>query len=271
MDQRHTIRTGDVLLFSNNTPTGFLLRTFVSSEWNHSGIAVRFKNKKDGKERLELGSGSGLLSDKEVSLTEEGELYILETTSGTRRDEIFNMNIIGAGFSRAEIVFRKFNKIAVRRLHDIFRVPEFAERTLEFANRNRGNRFPSSSLPFISVWLGISFNDKSIPTPSLDQPEMFCSELMAHYYSYTLGPLYHRMTGQAVDGNLNNLFGSGSPNSEDMFTPGHYTRHNTPNASIFSGTEEIIYLAYADMWYVILQPLLIILVIMLALWMGMPK
>jgi hypothetical protein len=255
MDRRDTIRTGDVLLFSNNTPTAFLLRTFVSSQWNHSGIAVRFKD---------ILTETGI--KKVVSLNEEGELYILETNTGMRRDEIFNVDIIGSGFSRASNVFNKYNKIAVRRLHDIFRTPEFADRTLEFADKNRGSRFPSSSLPFISVWLGISLNDKD-----LDNNEMFCSELMAHYYTYTLGPIYHRLTGGSFEGKLSNLFGAGSPNTEDMFTPGHYSSHNTPNAPIFSGTEEIIYLEYADILYVILQPFLIIVVIMLALWMALPK
>lgn len=243
-----TIRTGDVLLFSSNTPTGFLLRTFVSSEWNHSGIAVRFKR------------------NKIVSLDEEGELYILETNTGIRKDEIFNMDIIGAGFSRADSIFNKYNKIAVRRLHDTFRTPEFGQRTLEFAQKNRGSRFPSSSLPFISVWLGIQLNDKPP-----DTNEMFCSELMAHYYSYTIGPIYHQITGSSSKMKLSNLFGAGSPNTEDMYTPGHYSSYNTPNASIFYGNEEVIYVAHADILYVILQPLLIALVIMLAIWMSLPK
>ncbi len=47
MDHSNTVKTGDVILFSGNTPTGFLLRTFVSSEWNHSGIAVRFITSQD--------------------------------------------------------------------------------------------------------------------------------------------------------------------------------------------------------------------------------
>jgi len=255
MDHTHTVKTGDVLLFSGNSPTGFLLRTFVSSEWNHSGIAVRVKTVKD----LETGE-----SRKEISLTEEGELYILETNTGVRMDEIFGKNTIGAGFSKRDWVFRKYNRIAVRRLHDIFRTPELARLTYDFAERYHGTKFPGSSLPFIGVWLGIPLTDKETSTG------MFCSEIMAHYYSYTIGPQYETVTGNVFDGKLSTLFGSGAPNSEDLFTPGHYTCVNTPNASIFSGIEEIIYTQYADMLYVILQPFLIILVVMLAIWMTLP-
>lgn len=255
MDQRDTIRTGDVLLFSNNTPTGFLLRTFVSSEWNHSGIAVRFK---------EINQNG--IPKKVISLTMEGELYILETNTGNRKDDIFNVDIIGAGFSRASMIFNKYNRVAVRRLHDVFRTPEFAQRTLEFAHKNRGSRFPSSSLPFISVWLGIDLQDKKNP-----ENEMFCSELMAHYYSYTIGPKYHQLTGTSFDIKLSNLFGSEAPEMENMFTPGHYASKNTPNAPIFSGREELVFVVYADMLYVILQPFLIIIVIILALYMAFPK
>lgn len=257
MDHSNTIRTGDVLLFSGNTPTGFLLRTFVSSEWNHSGIAVRFKTIPNDTDPNK--------SRKEVSLTEEGDLYILETNTGIRMDDIFGFNIVGAGFSRADWVFHKYNRIAVRRLHDIFRTPELARLTISFAEKYRGTKFPSSGLPFIGVWLGIPLTDKETNTG------MFCSEIMAHYYAYTIGPQYQTVTGNPFDGKLSTLFGSGAPSSEDLFTPGHYTCISTPNASIFSGNEEIIYTQYADMLYVILQPLLIILVVMLAIWLTLPK
>jgi len=256
MNKCDTIKTGDVLLFSGNSPTGFLLRTFVSSEWNHSGIAVRFKTVMD-----ENGENK-----KEVSLTDEGDLYILETNTGIRRDDIYGCDIVGAGFSKADWVLTKYNRVAVRRLHDIFRTNDLATLTIDFASKYRGHKFPSSSLPFISVWLGIPLVDKTI-----ESNEMFCSELMAHYYPYCIGPQYERATGMIYDGSLSTLFGHSSPTTEDMFTPGHYSSSNTPNASIFDGDEEIIYISYADMWYVILQPFIIILAIMLAIWLTLPK
>lgn len=257
MDNSAIIKTGDVLLFSGNSPTGFLLKTFVSSEWNHSGIAVRFHKKV-------LGNG---VFEYTISLTEEGELYILETNTGERRDDIFGDLIIGAGFSKAQWVFAKYNRIAMRRLHDIFRTPDLINKTMQFAKEFRGNRFPSSSLPFLGVWLGIALVDKTIG-PSAQ--EMFCSELMAHYYTYCLQSQYQAITGRSFDGKLSTLFGKGSPNTEDMYTPGHYTSGNTPNAAIFAGIEELVYTNPADLLYVILQPLLIILVVMLIIWMTLP-
>lgn len=258
MDKQHTIKTGDVVMFSGNTPTSFLLRTFVSSQWNHSGIAVRFIKVTD------TSMPEGFRRD--ISLTEEGDLYILETNSGVRKDEIFGKNIIGAGFSNADWVFHKYNKIAVRRLHDIFRTPKLAELTIDFANKNLGNRFPSSSLPFISVWLGIPLAEKNP-----ERIEMFCSELMAHYYAHCVGPQYESIIGTNYDGKLSTLFGNNSPKSEDMFTPGHYAWERTPNAPIFNGKEEEVYTKNADIIYVILQPFLIILMIGLIIWMTLPK
>lgn len=257
MDKTNTVKTGDVMLFSCNSPTGFLLRTFVSSQWNHSGIAVRFINIPD------TTSEKGFR--REISLTEEGDLYILETNTAIRRDDIYEINTGGVGFSKASWVFKKYNKIAVRRLHNIFRTQQLAKLTMDFADKYRGRKFPNNKLQFIGVWLGISLTDKST------SKDMFCSEIMAHYYTYCIGPQYQNVTGMPFDGKLSTIFGSGSPDTENLFTPGHYTCNNTPNASIFSGNEEIIYIDYADLLYVILQPLLIILIIMLVIWFTLPK
>ena len=263
MDKRDLIKTGDVLLFSGNTPTGFLLKTFVSSDWNHSGIAIRFtKNISTKRPNGEIENDT--VNNYKISLTEEGELYILETNTGSRKDDIYGDIIVGAGFSHADYVFRKYNHVSVRSLHPIFRTQELADLTIKFSTLHRGNEFPSSTLPFLSVWLGISLqNSTEINT------EMFCSELMAHYYSYCVGPQYQKLTNSVS--NLSTLFGQGSPTSENMFTPGHYSSLKTPNASIFSGEDTLIYVAHADFLYVILQPFLIILVIMLAIWMSLPK
>lgn len=248
MDNRNLIKTGDALLFSGNSPIGFLLKTFVSSQWNHGGIAVRFIEK-DGK--------------KEISLTEEGKLYIFETNTGARLDPIFNREIVGAGFSDADWVFSKYNKIALRKLKDIFRTEALAKLTLDFADKYYGNKFPGSTLPFLGVWLGVELTSKG------DSEEMFCSELMAYYYIHSVGAQYEKITGLSVT--LSSLFGDKSPNSENMFTPGHYSSDGTPGASIFDGDEILIYESHADLIYVTLQPFIIILVIMLILWMLLPQ
>lgn len=246
MDKQHLLRTGDAVMFSGNTPTGFLLRTFVSSPWNHSGVAVRFID---------------INGEKQISLTEEGDLYILETNTGTRFDEIQNEDIVGIGFSKADWVFRKYNKIAFRPLRNVLRTKDLADKTMEFIEKHKGSQFPSGSSPFLSVWLGIRLHDKD------DVSDMFCSEIMAHYYKYCLSDTYEKITKRKCN-KLSDLFGTGCPPSEDMFQPGHYSYSKTPKASIFSDSEEIIYVAYADLFYIILQPFVIVLFVMLLLWMS---
>jgi len=244
MDKSSTIKTGDVLLFSGNSPTGFLLKTFTSAEWNHSGIAVRFDK------------------NKNISLTEEGDLYVLETNVGLRRDDICGDDIIGVGFSNAQWVFNKYNHVAVRKLHDIFRTKELGLLTLEFAKKFKGNKFPESTLPFIGVWLGIPLTEKD------DSKDMFCSQLIAHYYLNCIGPQYTKLTINPIT--LTSLFGNNSPSTEEMFTPGHYTSTKTPNASIFSGKEELVYVSYGDLYYIIFEPFIIILTLMVLIWMVLP-
>lgn len=256
MDLCHTIKTGDALMFSCNSTTGFLLRTFVSSQWNHSGIAIRFIEIPDPNDPTKI--------IKQISLDETGELYILETNTGIRRDDVYNIDIVGVGFSKASWVFKYYNVVAVRRLHEIFRTPELSRLTFEFADKFRGIRFPTASLPFVAVWLGISM-------PQKEKCGMFCSEVMAHYYSHCIGSQYQQLTGNLFDGKLRNLFGSEAPLTEDTFTPGHYTYNLTPNASIFNGFHEIVYVQHADLLYTIIQPLLILLFIFVFFSYILPK
>src|ERR1700722_17457012 len=66
------IKTGDVLLFSSNSATGFLLRTLSNSQWNHVGVAIRLIPPEDDTQEYK------------ISLDEEGKLYILETNTHHR-------------------------------------------------------------------------------------------------------------------------------------------------------------------------------------------
>jgi hypothetical protein len=244
-------RTGDIVLFSNNTPTGFLLRTFVSSLWNHSGIAVR------------LIDDAAAPLDKRISLTAEGELYILETSTGIRYDPLFQRNTVGVGFSPAQWAFSKYNKVVVRPLLQRYRTPLLAELTLRFAQLSYGARFPSDPLPFLAVWLGIPAKDE-------DQPagEMFCSEFMAHYYCYCILPQLDNLPADTSSSHqLSLLFGPGAPQRADMFTPGDYSISHTPQSPIFLKAERVIWIAYSDLLYVIMQPLIIILVLAIILCM----
>jgi len=177
-------------------------------------------------------------------------------------DDILGTTTSGVGFSEAQHVFARYNRSAVRRIRDIFRTPQLAALTMSFAHENSTRNFTSSSLPFLGAWLGISLSGSN--------EEMFCSQFVTHYYPYCLGPQYESLIGSPYDGKLSTLYGSGSPTSADIFTPGHYSAQVTPNAPIFDGEEHNIIVEYADVLYIIIQPLIIILFIMIIIWMLLP-
>ena len=230
LDLRNTLRTGDALLFCSNTPTGFLLKTFTSSSWNHSGIAIRVK---DGK----------------ISFDDEGELYILETNMGERYDPYINEMRNGAGISTSNYVFQKYNKVAVRSLHDCWRNETLAVKTFEFLDRYGAVPFPGSVTPFISIWVGISFNDTV-------SESMFCSELMAHYYEDVVGCQFEEILNRKYDGDLRSLFGKSAPSGHNMIKPETYSQVFTPDSPLFSD-EKVVYVREADLAVTIIQPFLL--------------
>lgn len=224
-------RTGDVLLYSGNTPTGFLLRTFTSSKWNHAGIAVRLMQQ-DGTPK--------------ASITEEGKLHVLEINTGHRVDGLTGEGCRGVGFSDASWSFRPFNVVALRQLREHLRTPELAERTLEFARNNRGREFPTGFLPFIAIWLGIPLSDSDT--------SMFCSEFMAHYYLHCFSGPYRMDHG--VDPSVGDLLGDPTVSAESVVNPENYSyRHG--RSYIFLDEQREIYTAEADILYLMLQPLLV--------------
>lgn len=251
-DNRDIIKTGDVILCSGNSPTGFLLRTAVSTVWNHSGIGMRFIETIDKTDPSKIS--------RRLSLNTEGKLYIYETNVDKRYDPIAQKITKGSGFSDVDYVFAKYNSIAVRPLKDIFRNPRFVKLTWEFILANRGSTFPSSSLPFLEVWMGVSMTDKDITNNN-----MFCSELMAKYYLYTIGSQYTELTKQPFDNKLESLFGHGFPNEANMITPEHFTIDKSPRAPIFQGGEVIIHKIPSDLGYVIIQPFILIIFVIVVI------
>lgn len=245
-----TVRTADSLVFSGNSPTAVLLKTFVGSQWNHCSIAVRFKIIK-GKYEISL-SGN------------DSELYILEINSGIRWDPILNKNVTGCGFTKFDSISHKYNQVACRKLHDSFRTPQLSEHIMAFAIKYSGTAFTSNSINYISAWLGIPFSENHT-----EKKSMFCSELQAHLYVYCVGNnQYKEVTGHEYDGKLTTLFGKEAPLTENLYTPGHFAKELTPYAPIFDGPERIVYQAYGDIGYVLLQPLLLGLIFMLIMYMG---
>lgn len=188
-----SVMTGDVLFFANNAPTGFLLRTFTSSPWNHIGIAVRI-------------GPSGITVDR------RGVLHVLEINTEERLDAISGEMSVGAAVTELTRSKNLYNTIAVRRLAPRWRDAGLASRTLAFAKFYRGVRFTSSSLPFLSVWLGIDLSDA--PASADDHPEeMFCSELVARYYTECLAVPLKDLLGNPTSVPPTRLFNPKETNS----------------------------------------------------------
>lgn len=250
------VKTGDILFFSNNTATGFLLRTCVSTMWNHVGIAIRVHSSTDQYDH----------EHERISLTEEGQLYVLEINTGKRRDALSGNTMVGAAFSSLDVISQRYNFVAVRRLHDNFRTPELAKNTVEFADKYRGYEFTKGVLPFISVWLGIPLAGTETRN---ETSEMFCSEMCALYYNECVGPITQKMSGIKYDGNLKTLFGIEAPVYPNMYSPEIFTWTLTPNSAIFDGDEQVVYHAEADIGVVLFQPIVIIFTIIVLIAMSL--
>lgn len=235
------IKTGDILLFSSNSPTGFLLRTAISSIWNHVGIAVRYIRDENGRCKIVEGS--------------EGILSVFETNACERYDAFVEKNIIGAGFSSIEHIMKKYNRVDVRVVNNDVIPGYFATRLTRFTKKYRGYRFPSDFKPFVSVWLGLELFPKN-----MSEDNMFCSELVAQYIIECLSENLF----EEYNGNLSNILGKSLPSSSNMYTPAHFDISLSPLGKILR--EQItIYMSKADLLYIILPPLLLILIFILAL------
>ncbi len=161
--KKDEIRTGDVLLFSGNTPTGFLLRFFTSSVWNHVGIAIRLK-------------------DNEITLDNTGDIYVLETNTGIRKDYRNGKYIRGLGFSKLDFSIKNYNRVSVRKLKEKYRDENLKKVTEIFYEKNKISEYPTETLPFINVWLGMKIWD-------ITSKNKFCSHLTVEYYQEILNNL----------------------------------------------------------------------------------
>lgn len=252
MNNLQTALTGDLLLFSGNTPTGFLLRTFTSSIWNHVGIAIRYDFDK-----------------KSITLNNTGTLLVFETNSGCRYDPVFNSLSYGASYSNLSLVLKNCNKVAIRRLKSLYRTEYFRDQIISFTSKYKGKLFPETSTAFLSVWLGISRETNG-------EDGMFCSELAAYFYYETLGN--NHICKNLVNPDRSNcfkvLFGSTAQESGDLFAPLHFTQQSIPYAPIFEENvnmeEEVVYIVHGDLLYIILQPLVLTLFVVFFIAMTIP-
>ena len=250
-DNYNNVLTGDIILVSNNTSTGFLLRTATSSMYNHAGVAIRINDK------------------KEIVLDNSGKLCILEINTEGRYDCLRDEYVKGSAVSDAKWCFKRYNIVMVRKLKPIFRNNELINRTYDFINKYQGWKFTKSFIPFISVWLGVPFDNKKKPCEKNKQ--LFCTQLVVKYYEECIAPQFDRFTGVKYQGNLFEIFGEGAPNRSDMYTPEHLSSTLTGNSQIFDIKEVMIHKERADGCVVLYQPVIIILVIIALIWFSIHR
>lgn len=244
MDDLHT---GDLLLFSNNSSTGFLLKTFTSSVWNHAGVAIR------------------MLPSGKISDTNEGTLYILEVNTVERYDIISKQSIKGVTISEFEWVSRSYNLIAYRKLNRRLITPQFITKVTRFIRKYHKRPFPGSSMPFIGVWLGLPMGGDDSSRGSI-----FCSELAANFYSQCLG-VDDIGDERNVSKQLQYLFGSTSPELYQLYSPLSFTADKTPECKIFESEELPVHRVKSSAGNVLAQPIIITLAIMIVIGMSLPK
>lgn len=226
--------TGDALLFSSNTSTGFFLKTFTSSMWNHSGIAIRIDSRGN------------------IRLDNKGRLYVLEINTWERVDAITGEKVVGAGYSDYDWVKARYNIIAVRQLKPEYRRRCIISRISNYVNKNRGCKFSTEMEPFLSVWLGIELTDDT------REDSMFCSEFMYYFYSYILRfkPDHSTILGKCVI-------------KPRLCAPKHFSTEFSPDSTIFLSSDHILYIQYSDFLPSVLSVLIISFFLLTIIWMSL--
>lgn len=219
------IRTGDMVLFSNNELSGFFLKLCTKSDWTHAGIAVRFQ-------------------DGDITLDRHGTLYILEINSMYRHDPYFQTLHNGLGFTSYTDILDRYNYIGYRSLDDRYRTPEFVNRTWRYLYKYAGANYPRDYKPFFGVWLGVGLSD-------IDDSNMICSEAVAQYYK------------SVTNKSFSELFGTDAPMQRNLYKPNDFTYHSMPRAALFASSDRIIKLNDANFVGAIVYPLLISIILVM--------
>lgn len=165
LDERNKILTGDVLLFSGNTTTAFLIKFFSSSDYNHMGIAIR-------------------LNKKKKIVKKGGKLYVLEINAHERYDVIQGKYVKGIALTDYDDLIKNYNDICVRHIDRRYINKNFCVKARKFINTHTHIKYSSTLGPIVGVWLGC-------PITGIErgENEMFCTEMAAYFYSDVCGCL----------------------------------------------------------------------------------
>lgn len=152
----NNVKTGDLLFFSSNKITSSTVKLFLSSRYNHVGIAIRIKKGK--------------------IVTSGGKLYVLESNSKKRYDELTKEYIKGVALIKIENLFKDYDLINVRHLERSLLPSNFKRKTYQFIQKNKKTIYSNNIRSVLGVWLGC-------PVGGVNRENnMFCSELVSYYY-----------------------------------------------------------------------------------------
>ena len=245
-----SVKTGDVILCSSNTPTATVLRLFTGSLYNHVGVAIR------------LDDAKNIILDARP----DSKLCVMEINTMARHNILTGTVMKGMTLSDFEWVQVRYNQMAVRRMDDSLRQPALIPLIWAFIRRYHGYEFASGLMPFISVWA-------EYPLSGISRGRnMFCSEKTAYFYDECVGPILAARDGVAyIPGDLQYLFGERTVNAHCLYKPNHYTADGNSKGRIFKGREEMIIYNYTDMLSAVIQLLLITIVIIVIICMLLPE
>lgn len=217
------VLTGDLLLFSSDKITSSFVKLFLSTKYNHVGIAIRIKNKK--------------------IVTSGGELYVLESNSKKRYDELTKKYVKGVALLKIDNLFHDYNLINVRHLDRHLLPNDFKYRTYCFIQKTKNLIYSNSIMPILGVWLGFPIGGVK------RENGMFCSELVSYYYFDVL----EELTIFAKPGKL--------------YSPNDFVKGGYMNSIFINDIEENIFCDNPDFVFTLIVPFLIGLLLMVLVYM----
>lgn len=220
------VKTGDLLLFSSNKITSSVVKLSLSTRYNHVGIAIRIKNRK--------------------IVTSGGNLYVLESNSKQRYDELSKCYVKGVALIKIEDLYQDYDIITVRHLNRTIIPSNFKKRTYNFIQRYKKMIYTNDIKSVLGVWLGCPI------AGTKRENNMFCSELVSYYYLDVLE-------------NLTTFIKPGKLYSPDDFDV--YDNKVNDIDCIFDGSNEVVFNDQSDFRFVMIAPFLIGIFIMVLMYM----
>jgi hypothetical protein len=219
LDHRDKVQTGDVLIFSGNTASAFLVKMFTSSEYNHVGVGIWL----DSNNRI-----SFFEEDKE----ENYELYVMEINVFERYDILTKKCVKGFALTRFSDLVKFYNRVNVRNVDPKYRPKKYHKKVKKFIQEHMGVQYCSNLGPIMSVWIGCPFTGL---TPK--DNEMFCCEIVVKFYI----EIFSRFPVETKPAALYR--------PEDFVT--------IHDKSIFMNAEYPVYIDYADYSVALILPLIV--------------